>query len=115
MEKIERENLCGKASAMGEKLVSRARRWREWTAQIGDIRADGAMVGIEFVKDRETKEPATEYVASLKAECLKNGVILISTGTFSNTIRFLIPLVIDDETLDEGLDIVERCMRRLPA
>jgi 4-aminobutyrate aminotransferase/(S)-3-amino-2-methylpropionate transaminase len=114
LDKIDRDDLCGKAAAMGEHLLARAHRWKEEFPRIGDIRADGAMVGIEFVEDRATKEPATEYVASLRQDCLSRGLLLISTGSQSNTVRFLIPLVIDEETLKQGLSIMEESMRSLP-
>jgi len=71
------------------------------------------MVGIEFVEDPEAKEPSAEYVARLKSESLKRGLVIISAGTFSNVIRFLVPLVIDDRTLGQGLDILEAAMRAL--
>jgi 4-aminobutyrate aminotransferase / (S)-3-amino-2-methylpropionate transaminase / 5-aminovalerate transaminase len=110
LDQIERENLAGRARSIGEILVARARCWREKFARVGDIRANGAMVGIEFVEDRESKAPATEYAARIKAECLKRGLVLISAGTHSNVIRFLVPLVIDDETLSTGLDIIEETL-----
>ena len=111
--KIERENLAGRAQEIGAAIVVRAKGWQEDCPRIGDVRSDGAMVGIEFVEDRSTKAPATEYVAKLKAECLRNGLLLISAGTHSNVVRFLVPLVIDDKTLKQGLDIIERSMQAL--
>jgi 4-aminobutyrate aminotransferase/(S)-3-amino-2-methylpropionate transaminase len=114
IEKIGRERLCDRAEGIGARICERARKWQEDFPRIGDIRALGAMVGIEFVKDRAGKEPATEYVADLKTECLRRGLVLISAGTHSNVIRFLIPLVIDDAMLQQGLDILEDSMRALP-
>jgi len=110
LEKIEREQLCTRASQIGAQICSRARQWQERFARIGDIRAQGAMVGIEFVESRAGKEPATEYVAKLKMECLRRGLVLISAGTYANVVRFLIPLIIDDPTLQQGLDILESSM-----
>ena len=113
LDKIERENLAGRALEIGAAIVVRARGWQARNARIGDVRADGAMVGIEFVEDRSTKVPATGYVAKLKAECLRRGLLLISCGTHSNVVRFLAPLVIDDKTLAQGLDIMESSMQAL--
>ncbi len=113
LEKIERENLCARAAEIGARICARADRWREQFERIGDIRAFGAMVGIEFVENRATKEPATDYVAKLKAECLRRGLVLISAGTHSNVVRFLIPLVIDDMLLSQGLNILEEAMRAI--
>ncbi|HUJ72744.1 MAG TPA: aminotransferase class III-fold pyridoxal phosphate-dependent enzyme, partial [Verrucomicrobiae bacterium] len=66
----------------------------------------GAMVAIEFVKDRKTKEPAKEFTVNLVKRCVENGVILIYAGTHSNVLRYLVPLVITDEQLDEGVDVI---------
>jgi 4-aminobutyrate aminotransferase/(S)-3-amino-2-methylpropionate transaminase len=111
---VDREGLCDKATAMGARLVARAKAWQEEFSRIGDIRAAGAMVGIEYVEDRITKEPASDYVAALRQDCLSRGLVLITTGSHSNTVRFLIPLVIDEETFEKGLDIIEQSMRALP-
>jgi 4-aminobutyrate aminotransferase/(S)-3-amino-2-methylpropionate transaminase len=113
LELVERQNLAGRAREIGARLLARAGLWRGEFPRIGDIRADGAMVGIEFVEDRATKQPAGEYVNRLKGECLKRGLLLISAGTYSNVVRFLNPLVIDDATLDQGLEIIENSMRSL--
>ncbi len=111
LDKIERESLCHRSFQIGARIRGRAAQWEEEFPRIGDIRSRGAMVGIEFVENRHTKEPATEYVSRLKTECLRRGLLLISAGTYSNVIRFLIPLVIDDRTLEQGLDILEGSMR----
>ncbi|HEU4401127.1 MAG TPA: hypothetical protein VFT43_03405, partial [Candidatus Polarisedimenticolia bacterium] len=61
----------------------------------------------EFVKDRATKEPAKEIVAKILRLCYERGLIAISAGTYGNVIRTLMPLVITDEQLEEGLEILE--------
>jgi 4-aminobutyrate aminotransferase/(S)-3-amino-2-methylpropionate transaminase len=66
------------------------------------------MVAIEFVKDRKTREPAKEFTVNLVKRCVENGVILIYAGTHSNVLRYLVPLVISDGQLDEGLDVIEK-------
>jgi 4-aminobutyrate aminotransferase/(S)-3-amino-2-methylpropionate transaminase len=109
--KMESENLPGRAAAIGARIRSRAEAWRGKFPRIGDVRAFGAMAGIEFVEDRETRAPAAEYVARLKAECLRRGLVVISAGTDSNVIRFLVPLVLDDRTLEQGLGILEASMQ----
>ena len=113
IEKIERENLCGRASRIGEQIRARAGQWQERNGRIGEVRGLGAMAGIEFVENRTSREPAADYVARLKAECLRRGLVLISAGTNSNVIRFLVPLVIDDRKLQQGLDILESAMSAL--
>jgi 4-aminobutyrate aminotransferase/(S)-3-amino-2-methylpropionate transaminase len=111
LEKIESENLCEQAFRIGAQIRARAEQWQKEFARVGDVRSRGAMVGIEFVEHRSTKEPATDYVMKLRGECLQRGLVLISAGTYANVIRFLIPLVIEDQTLQQGLDILESAMR----
>ena len=78
---------------------------------IGDVRGLGAMVGIEFVKDRETKEPATKLVADLIQNAIQKGLLLESCGTASNTVRFLAPLTMTDEQMERGLEIFEEALK----
>jgi 4-aminobutyrate aminotransferase/(S)-3-amino-2-methylpropionate transaminase len=65
------------------------------------------MLAIELVKDRETKKPAAEEAAALVKYCVDHGVVILVCGTFNNVIRFLPPLVITDQELDNGLSIIE--------
>jgi 4-aminobutyrate aminotransferase/(S)-3-amino-2-methylpropionate transaminase len=71
------------------------------------------MVGVELVRDRQTREPATKEAAEFVKMACKRGVIVISAGTYGNVIRFLPPLVISDAELDEGLDVLEQCLREI--
>jgi 4-aminobutyrate aminotransferase/(S)-3-amino-2-methylpropionate transaminase len=107
----ERENLAAHATRLGERLIERLEGWKRAFPFIGDVRGLGAMRGIEFVKDRETREPARELLADLSRRCWERGVILISSGTHSNILRFLFPLVITPDQLDEGLDVIEAQLR----
>jgi 4-aminobutyrate aminotransferase/(S)-3-amino-2-methylpropionate transaminase len=111
LEKIERENLCHRAFQIGSRIRARAAEWQEEFEPVGEIRSRGAMVGIEFVENRGAKTPATALVLRLKNDCLRRGLVLISAGTHSNVIRFLVPLVIDDSTLQKGLDILESAIQ----
>ena len=104
IEEMERLNLPARAVQIGDKLRSRMLGWKH--PLIGDIRGLGAMMAVEFVKDH--KEPAKEFTTGLVKRCVENGVILISAGTHSNILRYLVPLVITDAQLDEGLDVIER-------
>jgi len=79
---------------------------------IGDVRGLGAMVAVEFVKDRKTKEPAKELVSLIIKESFEMGLLVISAGIYSNVIRFLIPLVITDEQLERGISIFEKAIEK---
>jgi len=76
---------------------------------IGDIRRRGAMVGIELVTDRQTRAPAKHETDEIVRLACARGVILIPAGTFGNVIRFLTPLTITDDELDEGLEVLSAC------
>jgi len=67
------------------------------------------MVGIELVTNRETREPAKHETDEIVRLACDRGVILISAGTFGNVVRFLSPLTIADDELDEGLQVLSEC------
>lgn len=74
---------------------------------IGEVRGLGGMMAIELVKDARTKAPAKEETGRVTRRCYENGLITISAGTNGNVIRTLMPLVISDDELVEGLSILE--------
>jgi 4-aminobutyrate aminotransferase/(S)-3-amino-2-methylpropionate transaminase len=105
---IEDNNLCSRAAQIGSTTMKRLKALQERCTVVGDVRGVGAMIGIELVKDRQTKEPAKEITSKVVKYCLEQGVMLISAGIFSNVIRLLIPLVVTDEQLDRGLTVLEQ-------
>ncbi|MFJ7240449.1 4-aminobutyrate--2-oxoglutarate transaminase [Streptomyces olivaceus] len=80
---------------------------------IGDVRGRGAMIAIELVADRDTKEPDPQATAALAASCHQAGLLVLTCGTYGNVLRFLPPLVIGEDLLNEGLDIIEQALARL--
>lgn len=112
---IEDRQLCSRAGDIGRITMTRLKSLQERCPAVGDIRGLGAMIGIELVTDRSTKEPAKELTAKVVKYCLDQGVILISAGIFSNVIRLLIPLVVTDEQLDQGLTVLEQSILRAAA
>ncbi|MEN8906319.1 MAG: 4-aminobutyrate--2-oxoglutarate transaminase [Clostridiales bacterium] len=108
IEKIEKESLELKALEIEKILKNRLTEMSEKTPYIGDIRGKGAMVAVEFVKDKTTKEPNAELCKNLIENCLKEGVLFISAGIYSNLIRFLPPLTITNEQIHYAMDILER-------
>ncbi|MDP9342577.1 MAG: 4-aminobutyrate--2-oxoglutarate transaminase [Actinomycetota bacterium] len=103
---IEEEGLIERAETVGKVLRS---RWEELASdvpEIGEVRGLGAMIGVEFVKDRGTREPNGGYLSALIGEAMKRGVVSVSCGPYHNVLRHLVPLVITDEQLDEGLDVL---------
>lgn len=110
---IEEENLVGRAVEIGARMMEVFNSWKEKYELVGDVRGLGAMTAIELVKDKETKEPAAEEVKAIMKETHNKGVITISAGIYSNVLRFLPPLVITDEQLEEGLTILEAAIAKL--
>ena len=99
-------NLLSKAEKIGKKVLEKFKEFQERHPVVGDVRGLGAMVGTELVVDRKTKEPATALTKRLINLCREKGLLMISAGTHSNVIRPLMPLVITDDQLDEGLKII---------
>jgi 4-aminobutyrate aminotransferase/(S)-3-amino-2-methylpropionate transaminase len=77
---------------------------------VGEVRGLGAMQAMELVTDRSTKEPARELTSDILHRCHDAGLILIKAGLYDNVIRVLSPLMIEDDLLHEGLDILDRAM-----
>ncbi len=94
-------------------MNARLMMWKETIPAVGDVRGLGPMMAIELVKDRKTKVPYPEITKKLTQLSYERGVILMSAGSYSNVIRFLVPLVIDETTLNEGLDVVEKALKEL--
>lgn len=104
---FEREDLLMRANAIGERFQRRAKAWQSGFDLIGDIRGLGAMQAVELVKSRATRKPAPEETKQIAKYCYERGLITITAGTFGNVIRVLVPLVINDEQMDEALDVLE--------
>jgi len=107
LEAMEAEQLPARAARMGDRIRARFCQWATRHACIGDVRGLGAMIGMELVQDRQSKTPDKMLTVRLQAAALERGVILLSSGTYGNTVRVLAPLSISDEIMDEGLNAVE--------
>lgn len=104
---IQEENLVERAQFIGDRMINRFRTMQEKFELIGDVRGLGAMVAMELVTDRQTKTPAKDETAEIVKQCWKNGLVGLSAGMNGNILRFLPPLVITDQQLEDGLDILE--------
>lgn len=100
-------NLNEKAKEVGETVVSRLNKIKNEFSEVGDVRGLGAMNAIEFVKNGDPHQPDGELCGAIVEGCAENGLIVISAGTYKNIIRILSPLVITNEELNKGLDIIE--------
>lgn len=104
---MEEQDLLTRAAALGERLLARFRNLQTRSSLIGEVRGLGAMVAMELVRDRATKEPAPRETGDIIRRAMAGGVLILRAGLHSNVIRILTPLVITDEQLDEALAVLE--------
>ena len=104
-------SLLARSRRIGETLAARLADWQRRCPAVGDARGLGAMRGLEFVRERSTKEPDKEAAAGLARWCYEHGLIVLTAGTFGNVIRLLMPLCISDADLEEGLAVMEAGLR----
>jgi len=112
IETMEAEDLPGKARRIGEIMLPRLQKLAETYPTIAEVRGRGAMIAIELTKPG-TLEPAPATAGAVAAACHKQGLIVLTCGTFGNVLRFLPPLVIGEDLLEEGLDIIENAFAAL--
>ena len=103
---VESENLCERSTEIGAHMQARLRELAGRQKCIGDVRGLGAMVAVEFFHDGDHARPAADLVKAIVAEALKRGLLLLSCGIYGNVLRLMVPLTIEQNVLDEGLDIL---------
>jgi 4-aminobutyrate aminotransferase len=103
------EELAANAARVGEHLMQGLAELQGRYEQIGDVRGRGLMIGIEFVKDRRTREPARALSHAVMEEAFKRGALLLTCG--ASTIRLCPPLVLTETQADEALTIFEAALR----
>ncbi len=113
IETMKELDLNAKAKRIEEVMKARLTAMQEKFAHndrfsIGEVRGRGAMIAIELVEDRATKEPNPEATAALAKACHQEGLLVLTCGTYGNVLRFLPPLTIPDHLLAEALDVLER-------
>ncbi|GED46165.1 4-aminobutyrate transaminase [Vreelandella aquamarina] len=113
MEVFEEENILEKSQTLGETLAARFNEWQGKFDCIDHVRNMGAMAAFELVNNKTDRTPNPELAAALCKKAREEGLILLSCGMYGNTIRFLMPVTIEDDVLNEGLDIIESCLESL--
>ena len=107
----ENENLSSRASELGNRFQRRALDWQRRWPMIGDVRGLGAMQAVELVLSAETRLPAPDETKQIVQYCYEHGLIILSSGSYSNVIRVLMPLVITDAQMDEALAVLESALQ----
>jgi 4-aminobutyrate aminotransferase/(S)-3-amino-2-methylpropionate transaminase len=106
------EKLLERANVIGARIKERVRAMaqRNDTLPIGAVRGLGAMIGFEIFRERGGMEPDADATKRVTAKAMQEGLVLLSCGVFANVIRVLVPLTVEDEVLEEGLDKLERAL-----
>jgi 4-aminobutyrate aminotransferase/(S)-3-amino-2-methylpropionate transaminase len=108
LDKIEHEGLLEAALRTGETIMNRFRSMQQRFPEIGEVRGRGAMCAMELVADPATKEPLdAARMGAITTNALREGVVVISAGTYGNVVRLLPPINIDEALLADGLDVLE--------
>ncbi len=110
IETIREDNMFEKAREVAKHARERLMQLMDKYDFIGDVRGVGNMVGVEFVKDRQTKEPAPEILSNLLEKARAKGVVMIGCGPFGNVLRFYPPLCITREQIDRIIDTIDECL-----
>ncbi|WP_323002185.1 4-aminobutyrate--2-oxoglutarate transaminase [Denitromonas sp.] len=103
---VEAEGLCARAAEIGAHMQARLRDVAKQHAVIGDVRGLGAMVAVEFFEGGDPAKPSAELTRAVIAEAFRRGLLLLACGSYGNVLRLMVPLTIEQTTLDEGLDIL---------
>jgi 4-aminobutyrate aminotransferase/(S)-3-amino-2-methylpropionate transaminase len=106
---IERDGLVARAERLGRALRTRLEAMAVGDDGVGDVRGRGLMQAVELVRPG-TLEPDAERVRKVLARTHAQGVVTLSAGTYGNVLRFLPPLVIGEDLLHEGLDVVAEAL-----
>ena len=100
-------NILNHARELGNHMLKRMKELEETNAIVGESRGIGLMLGLELVKDKDSRTPSSELAKRLRLEALKRGVIIEVGGHFHNVARILPPLVLTRELADRGLDAIQ--------
>ncbi|AZT82084.1 4-aminobutyrate--2-oxoglutarate transaminase [Marinobacter sp. NP-4(2019)] len=109
------EDILGKAQALGDKLNKRFSQWQDQFEHVDNVRNLGPMAAFELVESKDSRTPKPELAAAVTKKAKEKGLILLSCGMYGNTLRFLMPVTIEDDVLEEGLAIVEECLKEVGA
>ncbi len=103
------DGLMENARIQGEYIMTRLRELMDEVDLIGDVRGIGLMIGVEVVKDRESREPNPKAASWIIEQCFKRGLLIIGGG--ESALRIAPPLVITRDVVDEGLDILSEVIK----
>jgi diaminobutyrate-2-oxoglutarate transaminase len=112
---MRQNDLAGHAARLGGELLELLREVERQSPFVGEVRGLGLMLGVEFVKDKATKEPAPDLASRVRSLCFTRGLLIEIGGHYSNVARFLPPLVLTEELMRRGAGIFADSVRDLEA
>jgi 4-aminobutyrate aminotransferase len=107
---LKKKRLAEHANRMGSRILDRLWEMQEEHEMIGDVRGKGLMIGVELVKNRETKEPAKIETSRVSWTAFEKGLAMSYYGTYSNVLRIAPPLVLTEREADKAMDILEESL-----
>jgi 4-aminobutyrate aminotransferase/(S)-3-amino-2-methylpropionate transaminase len=110
---MEKEKLVERAAKNGAYLKKKLLKLKDRHAVIGDIRGMGLVYGIEYVKDRRTKEPAPDLARDIVLKCVENGLMVGKLGLHGNVMRVAPPLTITPGQIDRSAAILDNVLKGL--
>jgi len=113
MEVFDEEDILGMSQRLGDKLAERFKQWEKKFDVVDNGRNLGAMAAFDLVSDKTSCEPRPDLAASVMKKAKEKGLILLTCGMHGNSMRFLMPVTIEDDVLEEGLKIVEEALSEL--
>lgn len=113
MDVFKEEDILGMSQRLGEKLAKRFAKWQDQFEFVDNGRNLGAMAAFELVTDKKSCEPRADLAAQVMKKAKEKGLIILTCGMHGNSIRFLMPVTIQDDVLEEGLNIVEEVLAEL--
>jgi 4-aminobutyrate aminotransferase/(S)-3-amino-2-methylpropionate transaminase len=111
---LEEEKLVANAERQGQFFLDRFRQLQNRCPLIGEVRGQGLMVGLELVRDRQTKEPATQEAKALRSALREKGVLVGVGGVLGNVLRIQPPLSITPEECDRAISAIEDTLSNRP-
>lgn len=112
LEVFDKENLLARSQAIGKRLHAYLQSLQnKYPSRIADVRGPGAMVALELCKNGDPHQPDADLTKRLAFEAQKRGLIILTCGVYSNVVRILVPLVVSDEVLEEGLNLLGEALQ----
>ncbi|MEM0245549.1 MAG: aspartate aminotransferase family protein [Thermoplasmata archaeon] len=108
---LKEEEILDRVKSKGNYILKRFEEIYHKYDIIGEVRGKGYMIGIEIVKDKESKLPWSEMAINIKQNMFKKGVLMHTCGHYSNVLRYMAPLIIEDDLIDKGINIFEEALK----